>query len=529
MTRLPRRHADERTDSDVDAITRPGAERTEGDEAREHTFEAVQSAVNVVRTTLGPRGKDKMIEQPDGTVLITNDASTILSETVVTDPTAALVVDVADAVGRQRSDGTTTAVVLAGALVREAEALIEQGVHPSSIIRGYERAQAVARTELDALTESVDLDRETRCRVAETTMTGKGLGADRSEIVDLVVSAAEHVVDGGVVDTDRVRIVTQTGRPTTDSEVVDGAVLTDDPVRESMPKNVADARVLLTHDPVQLTDTGRDTSIEIEDTDSFERFLEQEGDQIREMVEHVTDIGANAVLCSGSIADEAQSAMSVDGVLGVRQVDDEALAFAADVLGGSVVSNVSEATAAHLGTGSLLRDADDDLYVVRGDGETRATILLRGPTQQVVEELKRHAETALEVVASADDGRLVAGGGATEVELARRVRAAAGGVEGREQLAVEAFADALESIPRVLAENAGADPLDALLELRNAHAAGEQWAGIDDRGEIRDTFEANVLEPVAVKRQAVSSATEAANLVLRIDDILTVHELSGEV
>ena len=496
---------------------------------REHTFEAVRAVVATVRTTLGPRGKDKMIEQPDGTVLITNDAGTILSETVVANPTAKLVVDVANAVGSERGDGTTTAVVLAGALLREAESLVEQGVHPSSIVRGYEQALSMARTELDAMAESVEVDTETRRHVVETTVAGKGLAGDRSTLVDLVVSAAELVSEGNDVETDRIRIVTQTGRPTDDSEVVEGAVLAADPVRDSMPKELESGRVVLTEAPVQLTDTGYDTSIEIEDTESFERFLQQEDEQVREMVSSLTDVGANAVLCSGSIADEAQSALSVEGVLGVRQIDDEALRFAADVLGGTVVSNLGALTEDHLGVGSLLRDEDDELYVIRGDhGEKRATVLLRAPTQQVADELERHAEAALDVVAGADDGRLVAGGGATEVELAGRVRRRADGVPNREQLAVDAFADALESIPRVLAENAGADPLDALVGLRNRHADGQRWAGIDESGEICDTFETNVLESATMKTQILNSAAEAANLVLRIDGMLTVGDLSGD-
>lgn len=516
---------------EVDAITAPDAERMDAASVREYNFGAVYSVVEAVRTTLGPRGKDKMIEQPDGSVLIVNDASTVLDEIAIAEPAASLAVEAADAVGREFHDGTTTAVVICGALLEEAEGLLDRGLHPNTIVRGYERASDIARQELEALATPIGSTPSALRSVATTAMTGTGAGMSPSEITDLVVSATGLVEASGAVDADHVRVVTRTGYPTADSRVVEGAVLTDDPVRESMPRSVADATVLLTRDPVQLSDTGTDTAVKIGDAESFDRFLDQEAEQVRGMVETLVGMGVDVVLCSDSIADEAQSAMSVNGILGVRRVDDEALRATAAVLGGTVVSSLPDATTADLGTGRIVRDEDDGIFLVYGDGdgsgETRATILLCGPTEEVVDELARHAGTGLEVVASGVDEGIVAGGGATEIELAARVRDAASGVRGREQLAVEAFANALEAAVRVLVENVGRDPVDVLTALRSAHAGGTARTGIGAHGELIDTFEADVHDPAAVKRQAIDSATAAATLLIGVDDLFFVGELSA--
>lgn len=510
----------------VESITRLKAGHSGEESAREINISAVRSAVNTVESTLGPRGKDKLIEQRDGEVLVTNDAETILSKTVVDNPAAVLTIDVAKAVGREYRDGTTTAVLLTGALLDEAEALLDQGVTPTKIARGYDQGQTLSTGALDDLAEPVDPTSETVHHVAETAMAGNSVGGDREKLAELVVSATESVRDGGRIDTTHVQIVTQTGQPISHSKVIQGAALTADPVRQSMPNSVEGGQVLLTTDPVQLSDTRLETSIDIEDAESFHRFFDRESEEIRGLVDKILDVGADAVLCSGSIADEAQSVLSLNDILAVRQVDNEMLSTAAAVLGGSVVSSVPEVTVEDLGTGRLQRDENDELFLASGGGAARATIVLRGPTQQVVDELKHHVESGLEVVAGAMDGGAVTGGGATELELARQIRDAAQGVVGREHLAVEAFADALEGVPKTLAENVGLKPIDAILSLRTAHDSGDCWMGIDASGTLADQRKANVIEPVCVKQQAISSAVEAAILVLRIDDVLTVDELS---
>jgi chaperonin GroEL (HSP60 family) len=524
------RSMSERTESAVDSITAPDTAELDAESARDYNITAVRSVSELVRTTLGPCGKEKMIEQPDGSVLITGDAVTILEEVAIEEPAAALLVGAADAVGRARHDGTTTAIVFGAALVAEAEALFDQGLHPSAVIRGYERAEAIARAELESVSQPIDVDRSVLTDIARTTMSGAKITDSRglSELAELVVSAVELVRRGDTADPSHVRVVTQAGRSTAASEVVDGVVLRDEPVRQAMPSSVEDATVLLTRDSVQLKDTGMDATVSFEDGASFDRFVDQEADEIYAMIDSMLEMGVNAVLCSASIADRAQSVLSVNEVLGVRRVDEEALQAAAAVLGGRVVANVTDATAADFGTGRITRDENDELFTIEGDGDQRATILLCGPSHQLLAERERHVLGAVDAVANNIDEPLVAGGGATEVEIARRVRESAPRISGREQVAVEAFADALEDVVRVLATNAGQDPLETLLELRRIHADGGHRTGIDAEGTLRDLFDAGVVERVGTKRQVIESATAAASAVLGVDDVFFVGELTDD-
>jgi chaperonin GroEL (HSP60 family) len=515
------------TEGELADITAPEAVNVGTESARDINFAAVRAVVDTVSSTLGPRGNDKLIEQPDGEVLITNDTETILGETTTRNPVASLAIDVAEAVDHEYDDGSTTAIVLTGALLDAAEDLLDRGVSANVVARGYGRALRHLDDELEELKRPARGDETTR-RAVETAITGKGFGMARSDIVDLVFAAADSVRNDDAIDTDRIRTVTQTGQATADSTVTPGVALANEPVRQAMPSEVEDGRVLLIRGSIELTDTKQKTSIDIGDAESFTRFHEQEAGEIRELAERVTELGADAVLCSRSIADEAQSVLSRDGVLAVRQVDDDALSAIATELDATVVSGVAEASAADLGRGSLRRDESDELLLVEGEGERRPTIVLRGPTQHVADELERHVRTGLEVVAAADGG-VVGGAGALEAELACGLRRAARSIDGREQLAFEAFADALDRIPRTLAERAGVDPVDALISLRTAHDAGDQWTGIGAGGDFVDALEAGVVEPVEMKRQVLSSATEATTLVLRIDDVLTVHELSASV
>lgn len=517
-----------RTADDAGSITAPETTALAGSAAREYTLASVQTVSDTVRTTLGPRGKNKMIEQPDGSVLVTGDAATILDEVGVEAPAAALVVGAAEALGAERHDGTTTALVLGAALIAEAEALLDDGLHPNAVVRGYEHAERIARRDLDSLAEPASTDSDTATRIARTALTGVGTGAEAAALADLVVSAVDLVAADGTADADHVRVVTQAGGSTAASAVFDGVVLDDDPVRESMPASVEDATVLLTADSLQLDDTEQETSIRFEEADSFDRFVDRETAEIRALVESLVEMGVDVVLCSASIADEAQSALSVDDVLGIRRVDDEALRAAGAVLGGTVVSSVGEATPADLGAGGAVRGDEDDLYYVSGDGASRATVVLRGPGADLLADRERHVRRAVAVVTDGVGEPLVAGGGAVESALARRVRAAAPGVEGREQVAVEAFADALESVVRVLAENAGRDPLDTVLDLRRAHADGAHRTGIDETGTLRDTFEAGVVHPVGTVERVLSSATGAASTAVRVDDVLFVEDLTDD-
>ncbi|MFB6126649.1 MAG: thermosome subunit beta, partial [Halolamina sp.] len=454
----------------------------------------------------------------------------------IDNPTAEMIVEVAETQEEEAGDGTTTAVAVAGELLKNAEELLDQEIHPTAIIKGFHLASEQAREEVNDIAESVDpTDEELLGSVAETSMTGKGAELEKEVLADLVVSAVQQVTveadDGShVVDLENVKIETQTGRAAGDSELLQGAVVSKDPVQEDMPVAFDEADVLLLDEAIEVEETDVDTNVSIDDPDQLQSFLDQEEKQLREKVDAIVETGADAVFCQKGIDDLAQHFLQKEGVLAVRRTKKSDIGFLKNVIGGNVVNDVDSASAEDLGTGSIRRDDEDELFYVEGDDAHGVTLLLRGSTDHVVDELERGIQDALDVVSTtASDGRVVAGGGAIEVEVARRLRNFADSVEGREQLAVESFADALEIVPRVLSENAGLDSIDTLVDLRAAHEAGDAHAGLNVfASEIEDTVEAGVVEPAHAKEQALSSATEAANLVLKIDDIIAAGDLSTE-
>jgi thermosome len=475
-----------------------------------------------------------MLVDSMGDVTITNDGVTILDEMDIEDPTAEMIVEVAETQEDEAGDGTTSAVAIAGELLKNAEDLLDQDIHPTAIIGGFQLAAEKAREEIGEITHTVDADDvEVLRRVAETSMTGKGTGVNKELIAELVVEAVQGVTveqdDGGsIADIEYVNIETQTGGGVRDSELVSGAVVDKDPVHTDMPTEVEDARFLLLDQPIEVEETEVDAEISVDDPSQLQNFLDDEAEQLREMVETIADTGANVVLCQKGIDDLAQHYLAREGILAVRRVKKSDLEFLPEVLDARIVSDLETASEADLGEGSMSRRGDDDgVFYLEGDGSGHGvTLLLRGSTDHVVDELERGVEDALDVVAqTVTDGRVLAGGGAPEVEVASRVRDYADGVKGREQLAVEAFADALELIPRTLAENAGLDPIDTLVDLRAAHEDGQETAGLDVfTGDVVDTRDAGVIEPAHAKEQAVASAQEAANLVLKIDDIIEAGE-----
>jgi len=510
------------------------AERMKDEDAQSHNISAARAVADAVRSTLGPKGMDKMLVDSMGDVTITNDGVTILDEMDIEDPTAEMIVEVAETQEDEAGDGTTSAVAIAGELLKNAEDLLDQDIHPTAIIGGFQLAAEKAREEIGEITHTVDADDvEVLRRVAETSMTGKGTGVNKELIAELVVEAVQGVTveqdDGGsIADIEYVNIETQTGGGVRDSELVSGAVIDKDPVHSDMPTDVEDARFLLLDQPVEVEETEVDAEISVDDPSQLQNFLDDEEEQLREMVETIADTGANVVLCQKGIDDLAQHYLAREGILAVRRVKKSDLEFLPEVLDARIVSDLETVSEADLGEGSMSRRGDDDgVFYLEGDGSGHGvTLLLRGSTDHVVDELERGVEDALDVVAqTVTDGRVLAGGGAPEVEVASRVRDYADGVEGREQLAVEAFADALELIPRTLAENAGLDPIDTLVDLRAAHEDGQQTAGLDVfTGDVVDTRDAGVIEPAHAKEQAVASAQEAANLVLKIDDIIEAGE-----
>ena len=514
------------------------AQRMKDKSAQEHNIAAARAVAESVRSTLGPKGMDKMLVNNLGDIVITNDGVTILEEMDIDNPTAEMVVEVAETQEDEAGDGTTTAVAIAGELLGEAEDLLDQDIHPTAIIKGYNMAADQAREEIDDISIDIDKDdTETLRQIAETSMTGKGAEQHKDVLSALTVESCQAVTveadDGStIVDLAFLKTETQTGHSAGDSELLEGAVVDKDPVHDDMPTDVEDASCLLVDSALELEEAEVDTQVSVTDPDQIQDFISQEEEQLQELVDRIVATGADVVFCQKGIDDMVQHYLAKEGILAVRRVMKSDMEFLREVLGADIVSDLSTASADDLGHGSVTRDGDEGLFYVEGagDGTHGVTLLLRGSTEHVVDELERGVEDALDVVGSAiSTGQALPGGGAPEVEVAARLREYADSVSGREQLAIEAFADALEVVPRVLAENAGIDSIDTLVDLRAAHSEGEQRAGLNVvSGEIEDTFEAGVIETPGAKKQGVASASEAANLVLKIDDIISAGDLSTE-
>ncbi|MFW5955912.1 MAG: thermosome subunit beta [Halorhabdus sp.] len=511
------------------------AQRMKNEDAQSHNLAAARAVAQSVRSTLGPKGMDKMLVSQIGDVTITNDGVTILQEMDIDNPTAEMIIEVAEAQEDEAGDGTTTAVSIAGELLGNAEELLEQDIHPTAIIRGFDMAVKQAREEIDDIATAVDPDDEEILKaVAETSMTGKGAELNLDLLSDLVVSAVQAVsveADDGstVVDLGFIDIESKPGRPSGDSKLVEGAVVDEDPVHEDMPTALEDASVLLLDTPLELDETESDAQLSVDDPEQLQQFIEQEEAQLREMVETIAEAGVDVVFCQKGIDDMVEHLLAKEGILAVERTKKSDIEFLTEVLGAHIVSDLESIDSDALGTGDITRNDTDEWFTVESEGGHGVTLLIRGSTEHVSDELERGINDALDVVASTvSDGRVLAGGGATEVELAGRIRDYADSVSGREQLAVEAFADAFELVPRVLAENAGLDSIDTLVELRSAHEAGEERAGLNVfTGEVVDTYEEGVVEPAHAKSQAISSAAEAANLVLKIDDIIQAERLGA--
>ncbi|MCU4973686.1 thermosome subunit beta [Halobacteria archaeon AArc-m2/3/4] len=512
------------------------SQRVKDQDAQDYNISAARAVAESVRSTLGPKGMDKMLVDSMGSVTITNDGVTILQEMDIDNPTAEMIIEVAETQEDEAGDGTTTAVSIAGELLKNAEELLEQDIHPTAIIKGFHMASEQAREEIENIAENIDTDDEELIRkTAETSMTGKGAEVNKEHLAQLIVDAirgvtVENAEGENVVDLEFLNIETQTGRSVGESELLEGGIIDKDPAHDNMPSSVEDAKILLLNDPIEVEEADVDTEVNVTDPSQLQQFLDREEKQLKDKVQHIVDTGADVVFCQKGIDDLAQHYLAKEGILAVRRVKKSDLQFLAEVVSAPIVSDLESATEESLGFGSVTRDDEDDLFYVEGEDSHGVTLLLRGSTDHVVDELERGVNDALDVVAqTVSDGRVLAGGGAIEVELASRLRDYADSVSGREQLAVEAFADSLELVPRVLAENAGLDSIDTLVDLRAAHESGDQRAGLNVfSGDVEDTFEAGIVEPAHAKEQAVTSATEAANLVLKIDDIISAGDLSTD-
>ncbi|MDD4566714.1 MAG: thermosome subunit alpha [Methanoculleus chikugoensis] len=511
-------------------ILRDNVERTRGFEAQRSNIMAAKAIAAAVRTTLGPRGMDKMLVSSTGDVVITNDGATILHEMSVQHPGGKLVVEVAETQDDEVGDGTTTATVLVGSLMEEAETLLAQEVHPTIIANGYQLGMEKALSILDDLAIAISADdRENLIKLAGTAMTGKSIEAIKDRISGIVVDAVQQVAtETGqgtyAVDEDDIKIKKQVGDSMDDAELIRGVVIDKKRVFEQMPDKVTDAKVALLAQPLEITKTQVKSKIKITSSDQMKAFSEQERESLRKLAEQIVAAGANVVLCQKGIADAVQYYLAKHGVYAVEDVKEEDMKFAARALCGTIVNKPEELTGETLGHAEAAEEVPDaDLTIISGcDNPKAVTVLLRGTSQLLLDELERAVYDAARVIQDAiEDGKFVVGGGAVETELQMRIRDYAATVGGRAQLAIEAFANAFEVIPRTLAENSGFDTIDKVVALRKAHADGAKYAGLNVyTGEIVDMLEAGVIEPERVKTQAIKSATETAMLLVRVDDMM---------
>ncbi|MHB8119898.1 MAG: thermosome subunit alpha [Methanothrix sp.] len=509
-------------------ILREGSQRTAGRDAQRSNIMAAKAVAGAVRTTLGPKGMDKMLVDTMGDVVITNDGVTILKEMDIEHPAAKMMVEIAKTQDQEVGDGTTTAVVLAGELLKQAEELLEQEIHPTVIAAGYRAAADKSMEILKGLAVKVSAkDEDLLRKIAVTAMTGKGSQSARDELAAMAVQAVQSVVDeDGTVDTDNITVEKKVGGGITDSMLVSGVVIDKDRLHPNMPKSVTAARIALLNAAVEIEKTEVDAKIQITSPDQLQAFLDQEENMLKGMVDRIAATGANVLFVQKGIDDLAQHFLAKAGIYTVRRVKKSDMEKLARATGGRVVTSIHEISKEDLGKAGLVEErkvSDEKMTFVEDcENPKSVSIILRGGTEHVVDELDRAMEDALRVVGVAvQDKLLVAGGGAPEVELALRLRAYASTVGGREQLAIEAFANAMEVIPKTLAENAGLDQIDSLVALRSQHEKGMKTAGLDmDTGKPVDMLKLGVVEPLRVKTQAINSAAEAAIMILRIDDVI---------
>ncbi len=501
-----------------------GSSRVLGRDAQRMNIMAGKVLAETVRTTLGPKGMDKMLVDGMGDIVVTNDGVTILKEMDIEHPAAKMLVEVAKTQEDEVGDGTTTAVIIAGELLKKAEDLLDQEIHPTTLVMGYRKAAAKALELLNQIAIDAS-DRETLQMVAMTAMTGKGTEKAREPLAELIVDAVLQVEEDGEVDSDQINIHRIQGATVHDSQIVNGVVIDKSRAINSMPKDLTDASIALLKYPLEVKDLETDAKIKLTDPAQMQAFIEQEEQMVKDMVDKVIASGANVIFCQKGIDDLAQHLLAKAGILAVKRVRKSDMERIGKATGAQVVTNVEELSADDLGHAGHVYEKkifDEILIFVEECEEPKAvSIILRGSTRHVAEEVERAVEDAIGVVsATVEDGQVVAGGGAPEIAIARGLKDYADTISGREQLAIAAFAEALEVVPKTLAENAGLDQIDALVDLRAAHEENF-YMGLDVfKGEVTNMKDAQVIEPKRVKKQAIQSAAEAAEMILRIDDMI---------
>jgi thermosome len=513
-------------------VLKEGTTRNRGREAQRNNMMAARVVGEVLRSTLGPRGMDKMLIDSLGDITITNDGAAILNEIEVEHPAAKMMVEIAKTQDDMVGDGTTTAVVLAGELLKKAEELLDQNIHPTIVVAGYRKAAQKAVEIINSIAIQVDIkDKATLKKVAVTSMASKAVGTARDHLADIAIEAVGHIAeergDKMLADIDNIQVIKKTGKSLFESQLVNGLVIDKEVVHSGMPKKVEKAKIALLDAALEIEKTEISAEIRIRDPTQMKAFLDQENKMLQDMVDKIKAAGANVVFCQKGIDDMAQHFLAKAGILAARRAKQSDMEKLARATGGRIVTDLADLRPQDLGFAGLVEERrlgeDKMVFVEKCKDPRSVAIIIRAGLERMVDEAERAMTDALSVVSDViETNKIVAGGGAVEVEVAKELRNYATNVGGREQLAIEAFADAIEIIPKTLAENAGLEPIDIIVDLRSAHEKPEgKYKGINVfTGKVENMREKGVIEPLIVKEQAVKSATESASMILRIDDVI---------
>ncbi len=519
-------------------LLKEGGTETKGREAQKNNIAAAKIIAEIVHSSLGPRGMDKMLVDSLGDVTITNDGATILKEIDVQHPAAKMLVEISKTTDNEVGDGTTSAVILAGALLSQAESLVDSDVHPTIIVDGYRKAARKAKEYLEEIAETITANDKTILnKIAKTSMQTKLVRKDSDQLADIIVKSvlavAEKDGESFQVDIDDIKVEKKAGGSIKDSSIIQGIVLDKEIVHGGMPRSISGAKIALINTALEISKTETDAKINISNPQQLKAFLDEEHKMLKTMVDKVIGSGANVVLCQKGLDDMAQHYLAKAGIIAVRRIKESDLTKLAAATGARIVTNLDDLFEKDLGAAEIVeeRKIEDDKWVfVEGCKNPKSvTLLLRAGSQRVVDEVERSVHDALMVVKDVIlKPQIVAGGGAPETYAATKIRGWAKSLEGREQLAAEKFADALEEIPITLAENAGMDPIDTLTLLRSKQQKGEKWTGIDVmKGKVSNMKSSDIIEPLAVKLQIISAAAEAACMILRIDDVIATQKSAG--
>lgn len=520
-------------------VLKESALQQKGRDAQQNNIAAAKLVAELVKSSLGPRGLDKMLVDSLGDVTITNDGATILKEIDVQHPAAKMMVEISKTVDNEVGDGTTSSVVFAGALLARAEDLLKKDVHSSTVVEGFQAAADKALEIYSEIANKIEPDdKEALIKIAKTSMQSKLISEDSGILSKIVVDAILNVVtkgtDGYSVDLEDIKVEKKSGGSIQDTQIVKGIVLDKEIVHSGMPTKVEKARIALLNSALEIEKTEMSSEIRITDPTQMQMFLEEENRMLKDMVDKLHDVGANVLICQKGIDDIAQHYLAKEGIMAVRRVKESDMVKLAKATGGRVISNIDDLSGSDLGSADLAHqkkvESDKWVFIEGCKHPQSVTMLIRGGSQRVVDEVDRSIHDSLMVVKDViEKPEIVAGGGAPESLAAAQIKEWADSFDGREQLAIKKYAEALETIPLTIAENAGMDPIDTMANLRSKHTQGRKWTGIDARNtQIADMLAIDVVEPVAVKEQIIKSATEAACMILRIDDVIAVSGGPGE-